>query len=38
MTERYSHLIPDQKKKAVEGIEELFQNVGNIQENEGDEA
>ena len=24
MTERYAHLIPDQKKQAVEGIERMF--------------
>ncbi|OCC16578.1 hypothetical protein DBT_0396 [Dissulfuribacter thermophilus] len=27
MTERYSHLIPDQKRKAVEGIGKAFQDV-----------
>ena len=26
MTERYSHLIPDHKRRAVEGIEEVFKN------------
>lgn len=24
MTERYAHLIPDQKREAVEGIERVF--------------
>jgi integrase len=38
MTERYSHLIPDQKSKAVEGIEELFESVGEIKNIEKDSS
>jgi integrase len=38
MTERYSHLIPDQKRKAVEGIEELFESVGEMQNKEKDSS
>jgi len=38
MTERYSHLIPDQKRKAVEGIEELFESVGEIKSKEKDSS
>ena len=31
MTERYSHLIPDHKRKAVEGIEEVFTSIRNLE-------
>ena len=31
MTERFSHLIPDHKRKAVEGIEEVFLSIRNAE-------
>jgi hypothetical protein len=29
MTERYTHLIPDQKRQAAEGIKRLFNSISN---------